>query len=215
MCRMVGFSFKNDTLINDLFKSLQDMSKNGLKSPHPHGFGIYAINEKNEILFHKFEEPIYEKEVSFPSLKLGIIHSRKASPNSQIGFLQIHPFIDKNGTAFCHNGTIYTSKKNNIFKSDSYDYFLNIKDFTNIDDLSKKLKSFIQENEFSGINFLMIKDYKLYAFSYFKKDPEYYTMWHSENIISSESLGTNFKMVKKGELLIFENGKLTFKDIII
>ncbi|MBO8139071.1 MAG: hypothetical protein J7J43_07935 [Thermosipho sp. (in: Bacteria)] len=215
MCRMIGFSFKNDTLINDLFKSLQDMSKNGLKSPHLHGFGIYAINEYNEVLFHKFEEPIYEKEVSFPSLKIGIIHARKASPDFHIGFLQIHPFIDRNGTAFCHNGTIHTLKRENIFKSDSYEYFLKIKNFTDTNDLSKKLKTFIQENEFTGLNFLMIKDDKLYAFCYFNKDPEYYTMWHSENVISSESLGSNFKMVKKGELLIFENGKLIFKDIVI
>jgi len=114
MCRMIGFSFQRDSSINNLFKSLQDMSKNGLKSPHPHGFGIYALNEKNEVLFHKFEEPIYEKEISFPNLKIGIIHARKASPNFPIGFLQIHPFVDDKGTAFCHNGTIFTLKRNNI-----------------------------------------------------------------------------------------------------
>ncbi|MDN5325033.1 MAG: hypothetical protein PWP02_743 [Thermosipho sp. (in: thermotogales)] len=215
MCRMIGFSFQRDSSINNLFKSLQDMSKNGLKSPHPHGFGIYALNEKNEVLFHKFEEPIYEKEISFPNLKIGIIHARKASPNFPIGFLQIHPFVDDKGTAFCHNGTIFTLERNNIFKSDSYDYFYKIKDFNTIDELSKKLKQFIQENEFTGINFLMLKNNKLYAFCYYNKDPEYYTMWHSENIVSSESLGLNFKMVKRGELLIFDNGKLIFKDKVI
>lgn len=61
----------------------------------------------------------------------------------------------------------------------------------------------------------MIKRKKLYAFCYFNSDPDYYTMWYSKNIISSEKLGLDFKMVKKGELLIFENGKLIFKDVII
>lgn len=215
MCRMLGFSFENDKPINYLFKELQNMAKNGLKSPHSHGFGIYALTESNEVLYHKFEEPIYEKDISFPNLKIGIIHARKASPSYPIGFLQIHPFVDENGTAFCHNGTIHSLKRNNIFESDSYEYFLIVKDFKDLHDLSKRLKKFIKENEFTGINFLMIKRKKLYAFCYFNSDPDYYTMWYSKNIISSEKLGLDFKMVKKGELLIFENGKLIFKDVII
>ncbi|SHH37298.1 class II glutamine amidotransferase [Thermosipho atlanticus] len=215
MCRMIGFSFEDDTSINELFKMLQDMAKNGIKSPHKHGFGIYAENKNKEILYHKFEEPIYELNVDFPKFKLGIMHARKASPNFPIGYLQIHPFFDEYGNAFCHNGTIYTTPRNNIFKSDSYDYFLKIRDFNSIEKLAKKLKDFINTNDFSGINFLLIKKHKLYAFCYFKSEPEYYTMWYSDNIVSSEALGTHFKKVKKGELLIFENGKLSFKECII
>ncbi|MBO8160795.1 MAG: hypothetical protein H0Z24_04090 [Thermosipho sp. (in: Bacteria)] len=215
MCRMIGFSFSDNKYIDDLYNMLKDMAKNGIKKPHPHGFGIYAKNAEGEILYHKFEETIYNTNLQLPKLKIGIMHARKASPNSPISFLQLHPFIDEKGNVFCHNGTIFTADKNNLFKSDSYEYFQKIKNFKNNDELIWNLKNFVLNNKFTGANFLLIKEDKLYAFCYYNSEPEYYTMWYSENVVSSESLGYGFQKMNKGELLIFENGTLTFKELVI
>ncbi|QTA37487.1 hypothetical protein JYK00_07050 [Thermosipho ferrireducens] len=214
MCRMLGFSFKDKQNVNDLFKNLQDMAQFGIKSPHPHGAGIFAVNG-NEILYHKWEKPIFDLKICLPEFEIGIMHARKASPNFPITYLQLHPFIDEKGKAFCHNGTIYTANRQNIFKSDSFDYFVSIKDFETIKELIQNIQKFRAGHKYTGINFLMTFDKKLFAYCDYKEDPVYYTMWFSEKgVVSSEKLNDFFIPMKKGELIIFERGKIVFDEII-
>ncbi|WP_234970289.1 class II glutamine amidotransferase [Marinitoga hydrogenitolerans] len=210
---MVGFSFNEIRESSFLFEHLKQMSKSGIESPHSHGWGMAIKYNDKEIIFHKSINPIYnEKRINIEGY-IGIMHSRKASPKLEKTFLQLHPYFIKD-TFFCHNGTIYMDQINNVFGTDSFEYFKYINDFSNEDELKRKIKLFSEKNKYTGINFLMIKNDKLYAFCKYKKEKEYYTMWYSEKngvIISSEKLDDSFQPFENGMFLIAFNGEIIKK----
>ena len=140
-----------------------------------------------------------------------MIHARKASDNLEKTFLQLHPYFINN-TFFCHNGTIYMDKINNIFGTDSFEYFKALYGFSDINDLKERIKLFISKNNYSGINFLMIKNNELYVFCGYTRTKDYFTLWYTENdigfIVASEKINDSFMPFENGMLAKIVNGKM-------
>lgn len=216
MCRMIGYSFKEKKVknVDFLFEHLKTMSKNGLKSPHNHGWGIATKISKKEVFFHKSITPVFnENNYNFKGY-MGIMHSRKASDHLGKNIFQLHPYLIDD-TFFCHNGTIRSIDPKNIFGTDSFEYFSYIYPLENIEDLKEKINNFSEKNEYSGINFLMMKDDYLYALCKYKENKEYFTLWYKEEekgvIVTSEKIDETFSPFENNQLFIIKNGEIIDK----
>ncbi|WP_171816320.1 class II glutamine amidotransferase [Thermotoga profunda] len=209
VCRMIGFSFETEQDVGVFFKHLQSMAQNGKSAPHNHGWGVYAIKD-NAVIYYRSPRPAYEEEMtSFPA-KIGIFHARKASEHLPITFLQLHPFIDNRGKAFCHNGTIYDIEYSSI-DSDTYSYFLKIKDFSNYEDLTNKIGEIAQNYRHTGMNFLMINNDELVVYCGYSGNKDYYTLWYRDTngfVVSSEPMDQRFKPIDNKTLLVVKDGKI-------
>ncbi|AEX86339.1 putative glutamine amidotransferase [Marinitoga piezophila KA3] len=211
MCRMIGYSFKKNENINFLFNHLKTMAKDGIKAPHDDGWGIAAFVSDKEVVFHKSMQPVFNEDDLNIESYLGMIHARKASDNLEKTFLQLHPYFIKD-TFFSHNGTIYLDKIDNVFGTDSFEYFKALYDFNNFNDLKEKIKEFISKNSYSGINFLMIRNNELYVFCNYTRTEDYFTLWYTENdtgfIVASEKMDNSFIPFENGMLAKIVNGKM-------
>jgi len=211
LCRMIGFSYPESRDIGDLVDHLKHMAEKGMKAPHSHGWGIYVTDGEN-VFYYKTMTPVYEDVDVHLEMSLGILHARKASDNVPVTPLQLQPFISPDGVIFCHNGTIKTSERANVFSSDSYDYFLNVREFADLDDLVNRLRSFLRVNRYSGANFLMLKSSKLYVFCAHESRHDYYTLWYNTDdgfVVTSEPRDTGgYTPMENGELLVVERGKV-------
>ncbi len=215
MCRMIGFSFRQDKNTNWLFKSLQDMAANGIHSPHTDGWGEYLMNSSREILYHKSVNKVFnDTSPDFDAL-LGIMHARKASPGLDVSILQLHPYMI-NGDIFAHNGTIRKVNIENPFKTDSFELFKRIRNFNFFEQLERNVKNFIMNSDdFTAINFLMIKGEDLYVLQLFNEEEEYYTMWYSKNadgfVTASEKINEDFIPFENGDLMKINRGEILRK----
>jgi len=123
MCRIfveIGMLDKKEVLKSlRYFRSLADCgcTPQGSTSGHRDGWGIVAY-KKNKLNFciHKNKDasadPSYVGAVNkLSSIQPGLVmaHFRKASIGGKI-LANVHPFIQDN-YSFCHNGSIFDSKK--------------------------------------------------------------------------------------------------------
>lgn len=218
MCRMAGFSSKNDFGISQILDFTKRMARYGLESPHEDGWGIVALNRKEKIIY-KSIVPIYEDPkidlFGMGLYSLGIVHARLASSGIPKTGLQLHPFhID--GRYFAHNGTVKTARRLNIYDSDTYEYFEFISRFRNVYELAENIGKYAQNNKYSGLNFLMIDEVEmaLYICCLYSDQnlSSYYTLhYHNDEenfVVFSEPLDNSYVPMKNGELLKVIDGKI-------
>lgn len=227
MCRMAGFSFDDNQNISEIFEFVKSMALNGMEAPHNDGWGCFCKNDVNHILY-KSLRPIYEdsyniNKITEEKFKLGLIHARLASKGLPKTTLQLHPFYI-NGRYFAHNGTIKSAKRENIYNSDTYEYFENIVSFRDTIELAQKIRDYAQKNEYSGMNFLMIDEvekslYVCCLYNYSERNREYFTLhyYNDENnfIVYSEKFSSDYKPMENGELLKVVAGKIVDRLIIL
>ncbi len=213
MCRMAGFSFSKKTDISWIFKYVQRMAKEGMEAPHSHGYGYLLLDEKQTLNLFKDIRPIFDVEPIRTEGTLGLIHARLASPGVPVSRNQLHPFY-LNGKYFVHNGTIKSAKMDNVYESDSYEYFTKISNFSSFAELVEKLKMFANFEDFTGANFLIVNEIEeaLYVGCLFKTKKEYYTLYYKENedglVVFSEKYDDSFKSIKNGDVFKVKNGKI-------
>lgn len=209
MCRMIGFSFRAEQNVDEFFKHLQLMAQSGKGAPHNHGWGVYAI-KNGAVIYYRSPKPAYEEEITPFSAKVGIFHARKASEHLPITFLQLHPFIDNKGKAFCHNGTIYDIEYSSI-DSDTYSYFVKVKDFTTYEDLACKIAEIACKYEHTGMNFLMVNNGELIVYCGYSENKDYYTLWYNDTngfIVSSEPMNQGFKPMDNRTIFVVRDGNI-------
>lgn len=206
---MIGFSFETARDVNPFFRHLQWMAQRGKNAPHNHGWGIYAL-EGDALIYHRSPKPVYEESLPFIKAKIGIIHARKASEHLPVTFLQLHPFIDNKGKAFCHNGTIYDIPTLTI-ESDTFAYFMKIKDFSTHEDLARKITEVARSFKHTGMNFFMVNNDELIVYCGYSDNKDYYTLWYYDVdgfIVSSESMHEGFKPIDNRTLIVVKDGKI-------
>ncbi|AFG34712.1 putative glutamine amidotransferase [Fervidobacterium pennivorans DSM 9078] len=227
MCRMAGFSSSDGLRIARIIDFTKHMANYGMESPHNDGWGIIAMNDEEKIIF-KSIKPIYkDSKVNLFSdntiYTLGIVHARLASAGLPKTTLQLHPFyID--GKYFAHNGTIKSAKRENIYSSDTYEYFENIALFKDTFDLGQKIKDYAQKNEYSGMNFLMIDEiekalYVCCLYTDSERNREYFTLHYynddADFIVYSEKFSNDYKSMENGELIKVVAGKIVDRLIVL
>lgn len=206
---MIGFSFENERSVDMFFRYLQFMSQNGQNAPHNHGWGLYSI-KNGTVIYYRSPKPAYEEELPAFSAKVGIFHARKASEHLPVTFLQLHPFIDNKGKAFCHNGTIYGIDLYTI-ESDTYSYFMKVKDFYTYEDLAHRVATVAEKYRHTGMNFLMVNNEELIVYCGYSENKEYYTLWYEDKdgfVVSSQPMSQSFKPMDNRTIFVVIDGKI-------
>ncbi len=206
---MIGFSFEKERSVDVFFEHLQLMAQSGKGAPHNHGWGVYALKD-SAVVYYRSPKPVYEEQIVTFSAKVGIFHARKASEHLPITFLQLHPFIDNRGKAFCHNGTIYDINYSSI-DSDTYSYFVKVKDFSTYEDLALKVAKVAEEYRHTGMNFLMINDDELIVYCGYSDNKDYYTLWYNDKdgfVVSSEPMNESFKPMDNRTIFVVKKAKI-------
>ncbi len=208
MCRMIGFSFNSQADVSDLFRQIKTMAKHGKHSPHQDGWGLYLLCQEG-VIYYRTATGVQDKQIPHLEAFAGLMHVRKASEGLPITFLQAQPFIDNNGKAFCHNGTIHDLPLCSI-KSDSYSLFRKIRNFQSHAELLDILRT-LDEYNYTSLNFLLMDSTNLIAYCAYRKNPSYYTLWYSTTkgiVVSSEPLNADFQPMENHSLLIAREGEL-------
>uniref|UniRef100_A0A832I6J2 Glutamine amidotransferase type-2 domain-containing protein n=1 Tax=Pseudothermotoga hypogea TaxID=57487 RepID=A0A832I6J2_9THEM len=209
MCRMVGFCFETNQEINGFFEHLQRMAKMGKNAPHNHGWGIYALFD-DAVIYYRSPKSVYEEELIPLKARVGILHARKASEHLPVSFMQLHPFIDNHGKAFCHNGTIYDIPFVSI-ESDTFSYFVKIKDFSSYEELAERIRNVAEGYRHTGMNFLMVNDDELIVYCGYSQNEDYYTLWYDDGwgfVVASEPMNDNFKPMENRTMLVVKDGRI-------
>ena len=223
MCRMAAFSFKKDIDTYFIFKDLQKMAQYGMNAPHKDGWGVHLICTNSDVFHYKSIRSIYNDELPHFQACSGIMHARLASEGLDATPLQLHPFLDNDGDAFCHNGTVYGTPKTAPFKSDSLDLFNSIRKFSTTEQLIENINSFTEKYNYTSLNFFLVKKNIIYILNRYKEqDPRkqlYYKLWIKKNnegvIIRSESLSDgDYTSLENGDLLEIKNGSYKKYNII-
>ncbi len=201
MCRFIGVMSKSEFDVEEYIDILEDTARNGKRSPHGDGWGIWLKNGDFELL-HKETVPIWERKIrDFPSAKILFVHARKRGDNGKIAIMNTHPFVKKNAV-FMHNGVINIEHSCSSGTTDSENMFLYIIE----SGLSNFLRN-IEKYEFSSINSLLYMDGRVYAIRYANKMQDYYTIFlkkESNKIILSTDLD-GYEIENKTVVVIYEN----------
>ncbi|MFN3691376.1 MAG: class II glutamine amidotransferase [Fervidobacterium sp.] len=229
MCRMAGFSSKSGINLIHIIEPVKHMAKYGLEAPHNDGWGMIGLSETYKLQYQSIN-PIYEdllildlnNIISTAAYKLGIVHARLASEGLPKTTLQLHPFYI-NGKYFAHNGTIKSALKNNVYSSDTFEYFESISSFGSLGELSELIRFYSQKHTFSGMNFLMVDelDRALYVCCLYApsdKNEKYYTLYYKKSngtffVFSEKIIQESFPM-KNGELFKVIDGEIVEKTNI-
>ncbi len=212
VCRMIGFSFEKEQNVDVFFKHLQLMAQSGKGAPHNHGWGVYALKD-GEVIYYRSPKPVYEEDLPSFSAQAGIFHARKASDHLPVTFLQLHPFIDNQGKAFCHNGTIYDIPFHFI-ESDTYSYFLKVRQFNSYEELLEKIKYVAQNYRHTGMNFLMMNKNDLVVYCGYSTNQDYYTLWYTDKngfVVCSEPMSDDWIAMENRTVLVVRSGKIIKK----
>ena len=193
--------------------------------PHPDGFGYSVLKNDSFSTFH-FLEPIFSTSVNiYSEVKKGdiaLLHARKASPGIEINIKNNHPFEQEflgKKWVFMHNGTIKTeiifdrNKFNPKGTTDSEKYFFKLLELIekNGSLSSKAVYNLIKEWDYSGANFILANNEKVWVGVFFKKYPLYYTMklYNSDSTIIVSSC----YLPSLGEAKLLKNNSLIEIDI--
>ncbi len=206
MCRMIAFSSEDEIDVKPFFERLKKMAREGKRSPHPDGWGIFCVSG-NQVVYLRNEKPIFESEIPGLKAKLCILHARKASPGTRKSVISTHPFLFlRNGKihAFAHNGSLEVSKEELERTVTGVDTELMMEFLSSgdIEDLIEK---------FSGpsLTFLMSDGESLWAFRYCRKECDYYTLFLEEKegliVVSSEGNG---RELDNGEIVVVAGGEI-------
>lgn len=196
MCRMMATISKKQIEVTNWLKPLEKQSKEGIKSPHGHGYGI-AFYRKGQIHTRREINPIWERQTDFTEDegRIILLHSRKASVGS-VSLDNVHPFtatVDDHSFVFCHNGTIQDIKKLRTVKdvenediTDSRIYFDQfLKKFEMTGDFTEAVKETVQQiarecSDITSMNAFLSNGESLIVIRYCLKEEDYYRLGYKK-----------------------------------
>ncbi|MGQ9856464.1 MAG: class II glutamine amidotransferase [Fervidobacterium sp.] len=220
MCRMAAFSSNEYIEVGKIINSVSEMAKNGKNAPHDDGYGFVLFTKERKLEYKSvvpiFEDDFWKSVVEGFKASAGIVHARKASENLDKTKLQLHPF-HISGKYLAHNGTVYDANIENDFRSDTYDFFLNIFSFDIFEALIDNVRKYIANHKYSSLNFLLYdeKEDSLYVGCIYSRSPDYFTLYYDQNeagfVVYSENVNGDLTPMENGEILKVSNGKITQK----
>ncbi|MCX7964135.1 MAG: class II glutamine amidotransferase [Candidatus Sumerlaea chitinivorans] len=215
MCRMVGFVSKTAIPVAPFLKALALQAREGRECPHGDGWGM-ALRIEGHWLWVRQALPIWE--APFDALSelcsnIGIIHARKASPNTPINLTKVHPFVlpdprhadaTESALVFCHNGTVRVPERIPVVAPahaiDSERYFAlvveSLKETTSLQEAVKRAAQAIVSAgaQPSSLNCLLSDGESLIAHrgAVLRENMEYHTLYVQESlgctVVSTEPL---------------------------
>lgn len=191
MCRFVAVVGREEFDPAPYVNEVSNMAREGKRSPHGDGWGIWIKNEKMEYL-HKETVPIWEREIErFPKAKVLFVHARKRGKGARIAIENTHPFI-WHDSVFMHNGIIKIEHGESSGDTDSEALFMHMMHRGIWNVLCE-----IEKYEFSSINSVLYNEGKIYAIRYAKKMEDYYTIFVRKEsgrvVLSTEGGGEEIK----------------------
>lgn len=146
------------------------------------GWGIFYLDSNNEWKSHIQINPIWESDLSqFPKTKIAIVHARSAFPGTDICVENNMPFWDGK-YIFIFNGEVHGVKIRSEGRIGAEKLFNFIKKFECSGNLVPALKKGIsiienRSDHFRAMNIIIADREHAYLSTYFKEDPEYFTMY--------------------------------------
>ena len=209
MCRIAAFSSSHDIPIKPFLEKLSLMAKSGKKSPHPDGWGYFALNERGIVSVVRSDEAIFEREIrSTFKASILVAHARKASKGTPKTADQSHPLIllKDDLIVLAHNGLLKDAKKS-FLGLDTEDIILEIGE----KGVDRAIENLLKRR-FSAINLVFFKKGLLYALRCARKNLDYYTLFlkSSEDsvIIYSERMEEGMEELENGEMIVARKGKV-------
>ena len=200
MCRFIAVIGQEEFKVENYIDILEYMAKNGKRSPHKDGWGIWIKNRRGEYI-HKETTPIWERKIEdFPKAKILFAHARKKGSGASIGLTNTHPFI-RDGAVFMHNGVAVVEHPDVLGDTDSEKLFMHLIE----GDVIQKLRE-LSSSKFSSMNSVLYRDGEIYVIKYARKLLDYYTIFIEQRedriIISTENLGCGEEIPNKTVLKI-------------
>lgn len=194
MCRLLLVKSENEFNAAEYLVQFSDISKES-KEYQGHGWGCSFLNENNEWKHYKNIIPIWEDDLSqIGNTKLIIAHARSAFQDEGIVIENNMPFYDDRHV-FIFNGELRGVKINSKGRIGAEKIFNYIKRFDkgNMEEAISKGTDIIgkRTNYIRAMNIIMCDKDKVYVYSKFNEDPDYFTMYYKNNgnlIISSMPL---------------------------
>ena len=208
MCRLLAMTSNCKT---DLLFSTNKLFKIAKERSHKDGWGIAWLNEHNCFELHKGSKPIWESRAARQIIRnvqsnLIVVHARKSEKNDATR-KRSHPFkhvaLDREWI-FAHNGGIDCSapRRHRVRSDvDSERFFCCLLDSmesikTGESQDEKKLVTAALEDTLkvtkvrTALNFILASRRNLFAFRYYRRDPDYYNIvyltrsWKDEKELS-------------------------------
>ncbi len=202
MCRFVAVLSSEDINLREYFNFLKKQALEGKRAPHRDGFG-YWILSKNGEHYYRTTLPAWNFKGALPKGHVAFFHARKrGKTGAPVEIDNVHPFI-RRGSVFMHNGTLHIHKHPRaVGDTDTESFFLTLLDHG----IEEGLKSIVENEEFTSLNFVMYRGEDLYIFRLAIKAESYYSIFIKENsseiVISTEEMGAGFRKMRNGEMLI-------------
>ncbi len=210
MCRFIAVLSTREFDPEIYLKELELQAKEGKKSPHGDGWGVWLKNEYE--LIHRETSPIWKREVKFPRAKILLAHARKRGKNgARIALENTHPFI-RDSSVFMHNGIVEIDR--HLYargETDSESYFLHLLDLGIVDGVR-----YIAENyKYTSLNAVLYHRGKLYVIRVTPEGDDYHTIYlrreNSRIIVSTEGMG---ELMPNGKIAeITPNLRIRYMDI--
>lgn len=230
MCRMFGMVATTPqsmapwlTDAEPSLRSLAVADKSGEGNPDGWGIGWYDGEQDRPHVVKEpgpaNESPLFELTAHEVSARIALAHIRRSSGTSRRS-ANTHPFIAGRWT-FCHNGHCSRERlmehllpkfRNSLEgENDSEVYFaLLLQHLESVADPLDALSGAAHEvaavGDFTGLNFLLCDERRMYAFHY-STDPERHSMYlqhqHGRELVASEPLGTgSWEELPNGSLAV-------------
>jgi glutamine amidotransferase len=193
---MMATVSNTETNVSKWLDALEYQSKNGIKSPHGHGYGV-AFYKKGQLHTRREVNRIWKRKTDFAddSGKIIILHARKASVGS-VSLDNVHPFTantDEHSFVFCHNGTVKDIQKLRTLKevenediTDSkifFDQFM--KKFEMSGDFVEAFRETVKQitnecSDITSINSFLSNGEKLIVLRYYLREENYYRLGYKK-----------------------------------
>ena len=199
MCRMIAY-LGNDVMLYDILSKFRHLALEGMKAPgsklgHTSGWGISAridsessiyVRSSKEVSSNRMYQTTVEMIRQISGCQTVMAHLRHASQGAP-AVKNSHPFV-VDGIVFMHNGNIGDFHEASVWtkravgETDSERFFLLLLHLTEGKDLIAALKEVpikVCDNA-SSLTFLMDDGRGLYAYRYYTRSPDYYTLYYAK-----------------------------------
>lgn len=184
MCRLLAVRSQETFSPAPYLEKFAFIAKNS-KEFQGHGWGCAWLDPAGLWQIYRNIRPVWEDDFSsFPATTLLVAHARSAFEDKDIVVENNMPFSDGKAV-FVFNGELRGVKIKEEGRIGAEKIFNFIRRFDSGDPLAalKKATGIIRNRtrHIRGMNIIMVKDRRIYLSTYFRGDPEYFTMHCKEN----------------------------------
>jgi len=210
MCRFIAVISTKEFDPEPYLQELKRQAKEGRKSPHRDGWGLWLKNHRE--IIYKDTMPIWERIIRFPRARLLMAHARKRGKRgAKIALENTHPFIH-GSVVFMHNGMVEIER--HLYSkgdTDSESYFLHLLDLGILDGV----RYIAQNYRYTSLNSVLYKNGKLYVIRVTPEGDDYHTIFlrrENERIVISTE-GDGELLPNKKMVIITQDLKIHYRNI--